>query len=264
MGNIIIGIKRFFQNKNTVTILGILASVGVIYFAYNYRIKKSTEPVNVPYATRMIAPRTLITKEMVSTKKVPGGVVTKNVLTNTNDIIGKYVLNTAVIPDNGLFYRSMLVDWDHLPTGVSYKLKENEYLAELPVNMDTTFGNSIFPGNYIDIYYKTRESDGARRIWVGRFIKGIQVLDVVDSSGNSVFETAGEPRIPAKLQFALPQKEYLLFEKWVRNRLSIDLYPVQRNSNYKSDGLQITGVEIQQEIEKQYVPDSMVIPGGNK
>ena len=34
MGNIILSIKRFFQNKNTVTIFALLLAVGIIYYAY--------------------------------------------------------------------------------------------------------------------------------------------------------------------------------------------------------------------------------------
>ena len=58
MGNIMIAVKRFFKNKNTVTILAILVAVGILYLACNLRIKKDTEPVNVPYATKEIGPRT--------------------------------------------------------------------------------------------------------------------------------------------------------------------------------------------------------------
>ena len=35
MGN---GLKKFLQNKNTVTVVGIVVVIFVLYFAYNYRI----------------------------------------------------------------------------------------------------------------------------------------------------------------------------------------------------------------------------------
>ena len=50
MESIIVGIKRFFMNKNTVTIIGIIACLGILYWAYNYRIKKTTDPISIPYA----------------------------------------------------------------------------------------------------------------------------------------------------------------------------------------------------------------------
>ena len=82
MGSILIGIKRFFKNKNTVTIIAILAALGILYGAYYFRIKKATDPVSVPYATREIGPRTLITADMIGIKKVPGGIVKGGALIN--------------------------------------------------------------------------------------------------------------------------------------------------------------------------------------
>ena len=91
MGNLLIGFKRFLKNKNTVTIIAILASLGILYFAYYRRIKKATDPVSVPYATKEIAPRSLITSDMVAIKKIPGGVVKNGAITNKDLIVGKYV-----------------------------------------------------------------------------------------------------------------------------------------------------------------------------
>ena len=108
MGNIGFAIKRFLKNKNTVTIIAIVLALGVLYYAYYYRIKTQTTPVNVPYAVTPIGPRVKITNEMVSTKKVPGGIVNENVITQMSDVIGKYVSNKAVIPEGSIFYK----EWD--------------------------------------------------------------------------------------------------------------------------------------------------------
>lgn len=268
MGNIIISIKRFFQNKNTVTIFAIIIAVGIIYFAYNYRIKKSTEPVSIPYATQDIGPRTLITSEMISTRKVPGGVVTKDVLTNMNNIIGKYVINTAVIPEGSIFYESMVVNWEELPTSPFKDIPDGQTGATINVDMENTYGNSIFPGNYIDLYYQTNDDDG--REWVGKFIECIRVLDVRDSNGNSVFETNGAPLKPNQLLFNIDDKTFNLFKK-IDNVGGITLFPVQRNSKYsekcKGNGnnseTKIVGNEFQQFVEKKAVSDS-TINGGKK
>ena len=85
------------------TILGIIACLGILYWVYNARIQKKIAPVSVPYAVRDIGPGIQITSDMVSTKKVPGGIVSKNTIMNTKDVIGKYVSNKAVIPNNCSF-----------------------------------------------------------------------------------------------------------------------------------------------------------------
>ena len=50
MNNLLVGIKRFLGNKNTVTIIGVLAGIAVLYIGYNWRVKQAIEPKSVPYA----------------------------------------------------------------------------------------------------------------------------------------------------------------------------------------------------------------------
>ena len=50
MGNISAFIKKTIANKNTVTILLVLAGVVVLWFFYNMRVKEATTPIKVPYA----------------------------------------------------------------------------------------------------------------------------------------------------------------------------------------------------------------------
>ena len=50
-----ISIKRFLGNKNTVTILGVIIGIVVLYFGYNIRVKQAVEPQQIPYAKVEIA-----------------------------------------------------------------------------------------------------------------------------------------------------------------------------------------------------------------
>ena len=52
MGNIGATIKKILSNKNTVTILGVLLGIVVLYFAYNWRVNQAISPVRVPYAVQ--------------------------------------------------------------------------------------------------------------------------------------------------------------------------------------------------------------------
>ena len=229
-----------------------------LYFPYF--IAFSCSLVNVPYSVQELGPRTLITNELVSSKKVPGGVVTKDVLTNTSLIVGKYVSNKAVIPEGGMFFKSMVVSWDDLPKGPAEDIGKGEALVHLKVSMNSTFGNSIFPGNYIDLYYRLNDPKTGK-IWIGKFIESIRVLDVIDQNSNSVFETIGTPRTPDKLLFAVPEEMYYLFTKI--SMLNIELFPVQRNADYSKtpSEMKITGNEFKQYVESQAVSDD-IINGG--
>ncbi len=231
MSNILYGIKRFIKNKNTVTIIAIVASLVIIYFAYNARIKKATEPQLVPYALQDLAPRTLITSEMVGTRKVPGSVITPNVITSKNSIIGMYVSNKVQIPKDSLFYRNTLLTWDELPSSLYENIPEGNTIVALPVSSETTYGNSIFEGNYIDLYYSGRDTDG--KILVGKFIESIKVLAVTDSAFNNIFEKSSDVAQPAYLVFSVPEEMHLLLRKALY--LNGNIYPVPRNAEYSKN-----------------------------
>jgi len=231
MNGLMIGVKRFFQNRNTITIIAVVVSLLIIYFAYNARIKRATEPQSVPYAIDNIQPRTKVTAEMIGTRKVPGSVITANVITNTNNIINYYVSNKVEIPRDSLFYKNTLLTWDELPSSLYENIPEGNTIVYLPVDMDKTYGNSIFQGNYIDLYYSGQDTDG--KYLVGKFIESIEVLAVTDASFNNIFERTNNSAEPAYLIFSVPEEMHLLLRKAMY--LSGEIFPVPRNAEYSEN-----------------------------
>ncbi len=237
MGNILIGIKRFLKNKNTVTIIAVLASIAILYYAYDYRIQSDIQPITVPYATRTIGPRTEITSDMVSSKKVSKKMAQKNVILSRNNVIGRYVSNKAVIPKGSMFYESMVVNLEDLPSSLFEDIPQENTVIYLDAGIDETYGNSIFPGNAIDIYFKgvdTLKNTSDQKETIGKFITSIKVLAVVDSQGNNVFETADTPRSPRYLMFSVPDDIYILLQKAIRKG-GYKLFPVPRNKTFSSE-----------------------------
>ena len=51
------GLQKFLKNKNTVTILGVLACLVILYAGYTMRINKKTALVEVYYANQTIQPK---------------------------------------------------------------------------------------------------------------------------------------------------------------------------------------------------------------
>ena len=228
MGNLTTGIKKFLQNKNTVTVLGVVLAIVVLYVAYTARIKSSINPVTVPYATEKIASGTQITKSMVSTREVPPSMLEGDVITNVSEIIDKYSAADTVIPEGSLFYKSAVVEKEQLPDNIILEYPKGYVLYNLAVDTNSTYGNSVYPGNYIDIYFKAvnkiDESNteqltaDADKILLGKLMANIKVLAVKDSSGNDVFAKAvfqniDENRKPAMVIFAVPEEYYILLKK---------------------------------------------------
>ena len=265
MGNLWIGFKRFLKNKNTVTIFGILLSLAILYLAYNYRIKKETTPVNVPYAVNSIAPKTKITDDMVSLRKVPGGLIdVADAEINTENIVGKYVRNDAFIPKGSIFYNRMIVSWDDLPSSLYENIPNGYTIYQLSVSMDSTYGNSIYPGNVIDIYAYMANADdilGEGQSLYTKYIENIQVLAVTDSQGNNVFETIGKPLQPEKLVFAVPDCLYVNLTNADRLH-SIEFIPIPKSTdvNDTNASMNIVGTMI-----TKYINDNSTnLSGDNK
>lgn len=230
MNNILISLKKFFSNKNTVTILAVIAIVLILFFGYRYRIKQATNPVSVPYAKVEIQPRTQITEDMIGYVKIPSSMLTSNTIRVASEIVGKYANYNTVIPSGSLFYASTIVTWAQMPDSAWADIPEGYTVVSLNVNTETTYGNSIFPGNYIDLYYVAHDNG---KLLLGKLIESIEVLAVKDSSGNHVFENSSAGLKPSSLIFAVPEDMHLLLRK--AGYLNGQLVPVPRNKSYSEN-----------------------------
>lgn len=233
MGNILTTVKRFLSNKNTVTILGVLLGILVLYIGYNYRVKQATTPVTVPYAKEELSSRTLITSDMIGYMEVSSSVVkdSPNLITNAQQLINKYVAFGTTIPANSMFYSTQVLSSDEMPDSAFENIPDGYTLYSLNVDLHSTYGNSIYPGNYIDLYFKG--IDETQKVMFGKMIESIEVYAVKDSQGNHVFETTVESRTPAELLFAVPNDMYeLLMKAGYISGSSIEIIPVPRNKSY--------------------------------
>ena len=147
MNSVSVTIQRLFKNKNTVTIIGVVAILALLYFGYSTTVSKAVSPVSVPVAATTIQPRTLITEDMVTTVDIAANAVSDDVIQNQNSIIGKYSNVNSVIPEGSMFYSALLTTAEELPDSSFVKVAKDEVPYNFPVTMDTTYGNSIYPGN---------------------------------------------------------------------------------------------------------------------
>lgn len=221
MNNLKASMKKFLGNKNTVTILGVILCLVILYIGYNYRINSKVELVQVPYAKETIQPRTYITQSMIGTMNVPKSFLVGKYYTRTENIVGKYSNYNTIIAEGSLFYTDLVVSKEDLPDSAFQDVPEGYTVINYPVTLASTYANSMAPGSYINIYYKSLNDNG--EIMFGKFISNIKVLDVKDSSGQHVFENSEETRTPAYMLFAVPEETHLL----LRKALYLDEYDVE-------------------------------------
>ncbi|MBQ9019050.1 MAG: hypothetical protein IJ097_01895 [Bacilli bacterium] len=260
MGNLVTNFKKFLQNKNTVTVIGVILAIIVLYFAYTMRINSAINPVSVPYAAEQIKAGTQITESMISTREVPPAMLEGDVILNVGEIIDKYAAADTVIPEGSLFYKRAVVEKEQLPENIILDYPKNYVLYNLDVDTNSTYGNSVFPGNYVDIWLKAvnklpenQQSYGADadKIMYGKLISNVQVLAVKDASGQPVFQNIDENRTPAMVVFALPSEYYVLLRKasYMRSYdTSIELVPTNEGNKDEPGELELSSEDLKEWI----------------
>ena len=275
MNNLSNSIKKFLGNKNTVTIIGVVLCILILYLGYNYRINQKVSLTKVPYANQTIQPRTQITSGMISTMNVPESFLVGTYYRSAEDIVGKYANYNTIISEGSLFYKDLLIESAYLPNSAFLDVKEGDTVVSYKVNMDTTYANSMMPDDYIKIYFKAKNDDGT--IMFGKFLDKIKILDVKDSEGRHVFENSEEARTPAYMLFALPEDMHLLFRKaiYLSNSYSVELILVPNTQELtQEEAVIVSSKDIQEFIndktEMVSVDEIMsetsddVVTGGNQ
>ena len=263
MGNLSVSLKKFLQNKNTVTVVGVVLAIIVLYFAYTMRINSAINPVTVPYAAEQIPAGTQITESMISTREVPPAMLEGDVIQNIGEIVDKYSAADTVIPQGSLFYKRTVVEKEQLPANIILEYPKNYVLYNLPVDTETTYGNSVYPGNYIDIWLKAvnklteqqiqQGAKGADNVMYGKLISNIQVLAVKDSNGQAVFQNLDEQKAPAMIVFALPEEYYVLLRKasYMRSYdTTIELVPTNESIKDEPGELKLSSEKLVEWINK--------------
>ena len=231
-------LKNLLANKNVVTILGVILIVVVLYAFYNWRVNEAINPIHVPYAKVTIGPRTEITPEMIDYVDIQQISIKGNVLTNVNNpdqpkkIIGRYTNVNCTIPAGSLFYDEALVLFEELPDSFLIDMPEGMVAYNFNVTTMSTYGNSIYPGNYVDVYFKGVEEND--KIILGKLVSNVKTLAVKDSSGQHVFENTQENREPSQIIFAVTEEmsELLRTAEYINNA---ELILVPTNVGYKAD-----------------------------
>lgn len=247
MNNLMASAKKIFKNKNVVTVIGVVIILVLLYIGYSTQINSAVEPVQVPVATQTIQPRTQITDDMVQMVDMPNISLSDNVIRSRTQVVGKYSNVNSVIPEGSMFYTDTVINEEELPDAAFTKVKKGEVVYNFPVDMESTYGNSIFPGNMIDIWMKVGDGD-EEPIMIGKLIENIEVLAVKDSSGRAVFENTSEQRSPSMMIFGLKSNLYTILRKAsYMESLGVELYPVPHGGEVTEEGA--TQVSTQQLVD---------------
>ena len=229
---------KIFKNKQIVTIVALIVCFVILVFAYRYRVNRAINAVSVPIATRRLEPRELIDETCFETKKVAQSMISKTVITSTKDLLGdgdkvpaKYVNYNTYIPEGSMFYKSAVTTWDKMPDSPWADLLDGYTVVSLLVDSASTFGNSIFPGDKIDLYLQDKYEG---KVFIGPLINGITVLAVKDQDNKFIFNRSAEQKRAKTLIFQVNDEDFLLLTKAIE--LS-KVFPVPRSADYNPEGM---------------------------
>ena len=233
-------VKKFFSNPNTLTFILVIGLIVVIYLVYSYMINRAIAPVNVPYCTNELKTMTEITSESVGSVQISGNFVTasgSSLLQNQRSILHKVVAPGYLVPKNSFFYSDAVADSSITDKTLHSDIADETTLYALETDFHATYGCSIMPGNYIDLYFKANDPNDDGKLIFKPFITSIQVLKVIDKNGVDVFteSTKAEPD-PDKIVFnvTIEQQELLVKAEHIK-KYKIEIIPVPRNAGYSEN-----------------------------
>ena len=266
MGNKNSGINKILQDKNTVTLLGTVLAILVLVIGYNMRVKQAINPQPVPCAKNTINGGVQIKSDDVGICEIPATMMNGEIITDQSYVINKYSSPDSVIPKGSFFYKRAVVEQEQLPANIILNYPTGHVLYNMSVTTASTYGNSIYPENYIDIYLKavSKYQEGvtsiedANRVMLGKLVENVKVLAVKDASGQPVFANLDEKRTPAMIVFAVPEEYYILLKKaeFLRS-YDTTLIPVPTNESLEEEPGQTA---ISNERLKQWINDVTYFP----
>ena len=103
MAGLINGIRKVLMNRNTITIIAVIAGVILLWFFYNMTLENAINPVRVPVAARNILATEYITADDIEYVEVNKSFLNNagSVITSSSQLIGYYVNKGTSIPEIG-------------------------------------------------------------------------------------------------------------------------------------------------------------------
>ena len=122
-----------------------------------------------------------------------------------------------------------------MPDSAWADIQEGYTIFSLSVSPTSTFGNSIYPGDKIDLYYQNTIMVGKEsKTFLGPLIEGIEVLAVKESNGSHIFKKSAEQKNAAALIFAVPDDMFSVVKRAFYIP-SGTIIPVPRNATYNAE-----------------------------
>ncbi len=233
--------KKFLGNKNVVTLLGMIVIVVVLYLFYLWRVRSAVNFKDVIIAEKNIDRMTEIDRSMYKKEGIPEDALIGNVIYNESQLAGKFTGVNSYVPIGSFFYYSSessvgnVVEKYDLPIAFLFEfdLDKDIVAYNYLVNNETTYSNSVLPGNYIDVYLRIAKQQDTKEIkyTFGKLVENVKVLSVKDGSGRNVFTKTNASRSPSMIIFGVDTEtnKYLRTAETLTGEVEIIIVPTNVN-----------------------------------
>ncbi|WP_328218838.1 Flp pilus assembly protein CpaB [Anoxybacteroides rupiense] len=214
--------------KNQFFALGLATITVAGIFGYNYfSVQKAVKPTKIVMTEKEIPSHTKITKDMVTIRTIPGDAIPPNAIRNISDVVGKYTVDGFGIPANSYLFKEKVLPKEEMADSAVLGLKKGEVAFPLLVDIETSSGNSIVPGTYVDLYFikkveeqKTLIDPKQEKVLFGGLFQHIRVTAAKDQNTYDVFHEENkeasnnnQKRITKLYTFAVTPEQYQYLER---------------------------------------------------
>lgn len=228
--------------KHKKMIQGLLVAGAVLVcvgFLFDVAVKKSVDYIEIPVAAAMISPRTKISESHIRMERVPSALVSDNVHISIDDILDLWVKYSVTLAPGSFFYHEYVEEAENVGDLPQLMLEHGQGVASLAVDLLTSAGNTLLPGQYVDIVFTSK--DKRKPIISDVIFRSVRVLAVKDRNGLDMSDPKSQ-KIPAVALFALNQQDIPLFlhaqifgDIDLIIRLTNEFYPLQAIRQMESE-----------------------------
>ena len=185
-------IRRFQMVKKILKIAIPLILIGAgLFFSISAYLTYREEYVEVYVASHNLSQRTKIEMQDLELKKLPKQYLSPDIYTDSEDIIGKYVKLSCLIPKGAFFYKGFLQD--------NVKDLSHTLLREGEVNYDIYTGEvkvnagSLDVGMYVDLYLSL--GNAHEKPESGLLMENCRITGLFDSQGRMIQSYDNDSRV---------------------------------------------------------------------
>lgn len=189
-------------------------------------IKTLSKTVDVVVVSKMMLPRERITKDHIMTIAMPQNTIPNNVLIKEEDIIGKVVAFETHLFRGMFFFEDAIEDMDETKDAPLLRLKANQVAVSLGVDVVKSLGNTLLPGQYVDIVFTL--SIRNENPLVDTIFFDVRVLAVKDRYGLDMHDPKSQ-RTPHVILLAIDHQHVNDFYLALRKG-QMDLVPIANQS----------------------------------